>query len=348
MLSSIFDDAAERMRGKTVGLYAFLIAGNVAAWLAALIEFRDRPALLGLAFLAYSFGLRHAFDADHIAAIDNVTRKLMQEGRRPLAAGFFFSLGHSTIVIGLAVVIALTTSALQDRFAAIKAFGGLIGTSVSSLFLFAIAAANILVLVQVYRAFQAVKTGGRVADADIDRLLSQRGFLGRLFRPAFRLIGRSWHMYPLGVLFGLGFDTATEVGLLGISAAQASQGLSIWSILLFPALFTAGMSLLDTTDSTLMVGAYGWAFVRPIRKLYYNMTVTFVSVVAALVIGGIEALGLIGGNFALQGPFWRFVDMLNDNLGWLGYGIVGFFIASWLVSFLVYRAKGYDRLEVAP
>jgi high-affinity nickel-transport protein len=244
----------------------------------------------------------------------------------------------------LALAIALTTTALQDRFDSFKDIGGAIGTTVSALFLFVIAAANILVLVQVYRTFQSVKNGASFAEGDVDRLLSQRGLLGRIFRPAFRLIERSWHMYPLGILFGLGFDTATEVGLLGISATQASQGLSLWSILIFPALFTAGMSLMDTADSTIMVGAYGWAFVRPIRKLYYNMTITFVSVVAALVIGGVEALGLIGDKLALQGPFWSFIAGVSDNLGLLGYGIVGFFIASWIVSFLVYKVKGYDHI----
>ena len=347
MLSFIFDDAADRARGKAIGLYVLLLVGNLAAWGWALTEFHDRPVLLGLAFLAYSFGLRHAFDADHIAAIDNVTRKLMQDGHRPIAAGFFFSLGHSTVVVALAVVIALTTTALEGQFGVLKDIGGLIGTSVSSLFLFVIAAANILVLVQVYKMFQAVKKGGRVSEEDVDLMLSQRGLLGRIFRPAFRLIGRSWHMYPLGLLFGLGFDTATEVGLLGISATQASQSLSIWSILVFPALFTAGMSLLDTTDSTVMVGAYGWAFVKPIRKLYYNFTVTLMSVVAALVVGGIEALGLLGGKLALRGPFWRFIGTLSDNLGLVGYGIVGFFVASWIASFLIYKVKGYDRLEAS-
>jgi high-affinity nickel-transport protein len=347
MFPHIFDDTAEHMRGKIGGMYLLLIAGNFAAWLWALAEFHDRPLLLGTAFLAYSFGLRHAFDADHIAAIDNVTRKLMQEGRRPIAAGFFFSLGHSTIVVGLSVAIALTTSVLQSRFDAFKSIGGMIGTSVSALFLFAIAAANIVVLVQVYKAFRTVKEGGRLVEDDVDLLLSQRGFLGRIFRSLFTLIERSWQMYPLGVLFGLGFDTATEVGLLGISATQASQGLSIWSIMVFPALFTAGMSLMDTTDSTLMVGAYGWAFLKPIRKLYYNLTITFVSVVAALVIGGIEALGLIGDKFGLEGPFWAFIGSLADNFGMLGYAIVAFFILSWLLSFLIYKAKGYDGIEVA-
>ena len=347
MFSHLFDDTAERTPTKMIGIYALLIAGNVGAWLWALLEFHDRPLLLGTAFLAYSFGLRHAFDADHIAAIDNVTRKLMQEGRRPLATGFFFSLGHSTVVVALVVAIALATTALQGHFGALKGIGGMIGTSVSALFLFAIAAANILVLVQVYRAFKTAKRGGRLVEADVDDILANRGFLGRLFRPAFPLIERSWHMYPLGVLFGLGFDTATEVGLLGVSAAQAAHGLSLWSILVFPALFTAAMSLMDTTDSTLMVGAYGWAFVKPMRKLYYNMTITFVSVVAALIVGGVEALGLIGDKLGLAGSFWDFIALLSGNFGFFGYGIVAFFIASWLISFAIYKAKGYDRIEVA-
>jgi len=346
-VTQLFSDSAERMRSKVVGIYAFLIAANIGAWAWALIVFRDRPVLLGLAFLAYSFGLRHAFDADHIAAIDNVTRKLMQEGKRPVTVGFFFSLGHSTIVVALAVAIALTTVTLQGHFEALKDIGGVIGTSVSALFLFAIAAANILVLKEVYQAFKRAKSGEYFDEADINDILSKRGLLGRLMYPAFTLIERSWHMYPLGILFGLGFDTATEVGLLGISATQAAQSMSIWSILVFPALFTAGMSLMDTTDSMIMVGAYGWAFVKPIRKLYYNMTVTFVSVVAAVVVGGIEALGLIGDKLGLQGPLWQTIATLNDNFGLVGYWIVAFFVASWLVSYAVYRIKNYDHVESA-
>ena len=346
MLRQILDDDVHHTGRKTAGIYAFLITGNIGAWLWALIEFGDRPLLLAAAFLAYGLGLRHAFDADHIAAIDNVTRKLMQERRRPLAVGLFFSLGHSTIVVGLVVAIALTTTALQDRFDTLKAIGGTIGTSISALFLFAIAAANMVVLAQVYRAFQTARRDGVLAEDEIDLLLAKRGFLGRLLRPAFAVITRSWHMYPLGMLFGLGFDTATEVGLLAISAAQAAQSTSIASILVFPALFTAGMSLMDTTDSVLMVRAYGWAFVKPIRKLYYNMTITFVSVMTALVVGGIEALGLIGDKLGLQGPFWTFVGLRDGNFWFLGYGIVALFVGSWLVSTLLYRARGYDRLRV--
>ena len=201
-------------------------------------------------------------------------------------------------------------------------------------------------LAQVWRSFQRVKRGGRYVDADLDGLLAQRGLLGRLFRPLFRLIGASWHMYPLGFLFGLGFDTATEIGLLGISAAEASKGLSTWSILVFPALFTAGMSLVDTTDSVLMLGAYGWAFMKPLRKLYYNMTITLVSVVAAVIVGGIEALGLIADRLSLEGGFWRAVGALNDNFGSLGFLIIGVFVASWAVSALIYRWRRYDEIEV--
>jgi high-affinity nickel-transport protein len=347
MRLTMFNDKADHMRNKIYAIYAVLIVANLAAWAWALIAFHDHPVLLGTAFLAYSFGLRHAFDADHIAAIDNVTRKLMQEGKRPVSIGFFFSLGHSVMVVVLTVALVLMTAALQARFAAYKDVGSIVGTSVSALFLFAIAAANIVVLLQVYRAFRSVKQGGRLAADDIDQILLGRGLLGRIFRPVFRVIGRSWHMFGLGILFGLGFDTATEVGLLGISATQATQGMSLWSILVFPALFAAGMSLMDTTDSILMVGAYGWAFVKPIRKLYYNMTITFVSVVAALAVGGIEAFALIGDKFGLEGGFWAFTGALSDNFGFLGYGIVAFFVLSWLVSFIFYKVKGYDRLEVS-
>ena len=253
-LANLFNDSRENIRGKVIAVYALLLVFNAAAWLWAIVAFHNYPVLLGTAALAYSFGVRHAFDADHIAAIDNVTRKLMQEGRRPVGVGLFFSLGHSTIVVALTVAIAVATTELQGRFDAFKSFGGIVGTLVSALFLFAIAIANIIVLASVWRTFQTVKSGGRFVEEDLDLMLANRGLLGCLFRRFFRLIERSWQMYPLGVLFGLGFDTATEVGLLGISATQASQGLSIWSILVFPALFTAGMTLLDTTDSILMLG----------------------------------------------------------------------------------------------
>ena len=348
-LSGIFSDSSSNIRGKILGIYALLIAANVAAWLWALATFRSFPILLGTAVLAYTFGLRHAFDADHIAAIDNVTRKLMQEGKRPVAVGLFFSLGHSTIVVGLSIAIAITTAALQSQFDMLKSIGGVIGTLVSALFLFIIAIANIFVLISVYRAFLTVKNGGRLLEQDLDLMLANRGFLSRIFKRLFRIIERSWHMYPLGLLFGLGFDTATEVGLLGISATQAAQGLSVWSILVFPALFTAGMTLMDTTDSILMLGAYGWAFIKPIRKLYYNLTITAVSVVIAVIIGGLEALNLIGDQLGLtdDGGFWGIIGTLSDNFGILGYLIVGIFVAAWLLSYAIYRFNRYDDIEVS-
>jgi high-affinity nickel-transport protein len=346
--SNLLDDKGDNLTGKVIGIYVLLFAANIAAWLWAITAFHNYPVLLGTATLAYSFGLRHAFDADHIAAIDNVTRKLMQEGRRPVAVGLFFSLGHSTIVVALTIAIAITATALQDRFDAFKSFGGVVGTLVSALFLFGIAIANILVLISIWRTFQTVKSGGRFVEDDLDLALANRGLLGRLFRRLFHLIDRSWQMFPLGVLFGLGFDTATEVGVLGISATQASQGLSIWSILVFPALFTAGMTLIDATDSILMLGAYGWAFIKPIRKLYYNMTITAASVIVAVLVGGLETLNLIGDQLGLtdRGGFWGAVGAINDNFGMLGYLIVGVFVVAWALSALVYRWKGYDEAIV--
>jgi nickel/cobalt transporter (NiCoT) family protein len=348
-LSDLFNDRSENVRSKVVGIYILLVFVNIGAWIWAIAVFRSFPVLLGTAALAYSFGLRHAFDADHIAAIDNVTRKLMQEGRRPVGVGLFFSLGHSTIVVALSIALAITATALQNRFDAFKTVGGIVGTTVSALFLFAIAVANALVLISIYRSFRTVRNGGRFVEEDLNLMLAKRGLLGRLFRRLFRVIERSWQMYPLGVLFGLGFDTATEVGLLGISATQASRGLPIWSILVFPVLFTAGMTLIDTTDSILMLGAYGWAFVKPIRKLYYNLTITAVSVIVAVVVGGLETLNLIGDQLGLTdaGGFWGAVGSLNDNFGVLGYLIVGIFITAWLVSYVVYRVNRYEEIEVS-
>lgn len=349
MLSSfshVLNDSSRNVRRKVISLYAFLITVNILIWVLALITFYQYPLLLGTAVLAYSFGLRHAVDADHIAAIDNVTRKLMQENKRPVAVGFFFSLGHSTIVVAASIAIALTATTIQNEFPEFQKIGGLIGTSVSALFLLLIAAINIVVLWDVFKTFQSVKRGGYYDEQSLDEFLNQRGLLGRFFRPLFRLIDSSWKMYPLGVLFGLGFDTATEVGLLGISATQAAKGLPISSILLFPALFTAGMSLIDTTDGILMLGAYGWAYVKPIRKLYYNMTITLVSVLVAVIIGGIEALSIVSDQLELKGGFWDFIGNLSDNFGTIGYLIIGIFILSWLLSTIIYNVKKYDDIEV--
>jgi high-affinity nickel-transport protein len=341
----IFAQPSAPLRGRLIGIYGVLILGNIAAWLWAFLVFRDQPLLLGTALLAYGFGLRHAVDADHIAAIDNVTRKLMQEGQRPVAVGFFFALGHSAVVILAAAAIAATTSAMEGRFEAFKGVGGVISTSVSSLFLFVIAAMNLLIVRAVWQTFRHVRRGGAYDDADFDLLLNKRGLLARIFRPVFRLISRSWHMLPLGFLFGLGFDTATEVALLGISGTAAAKGVSIGSIMVFPALFAAGMSLIDTTDGVLMLRAYDWAFINPIRKLYYNLVITAVSVVVAVVIGGIEALGLFADQFGFTGWFWDGVGALNDNFNALGFAVIGIFVVAWAVSVIVYRYNGLGKLE---
>jgi len=345
-LLGIFNDSPDHLRSKVIGIYVLLFLFNIGAWVWATIAFRHYPVLLGTSLLAYSFGLRHAVDADHIAAIDNVTRKLMQEGKRPISVGFLFSLGHSTIVVLGSIAIAATAMALQHRMDATRAIGGVIGTLVSTFFLFAIAIANLMVLRSIYKAFVRVRGGGQYVEEDFDLLLADRGFLSRLFRPMFNLITRSWHMYPLGFLFGLGFDTATEIGLLGISAAEASKGLSVSAILVFPTLFAAGMSLIDTTDNILMLGAYGWAFVKPVRKLYYNLTITTVSVLVAVVVGGIEALGLMVDQLHLKGFFWNQVQMLNENFGLLGYAVVGLFALSWIVSLVIYKWQKLDEIEV--
>ena len=344
LIKYLIDRRLRSLRFSIVSIYALLLIINVAVWVWAVAIFRHQPVFLGTALLAYGFGLRHAVDADHIAAIDNVTRKLMQEGKRPVTVGFFFAMGHSAVVIIAAGAIALTAAALH--FDQEKSVGGIISTSVSALFLFAIAAMNLLIFFSVWKTFRHVKRGGGFVEEDFDLLLNKRGFAARLFRPLFGLIRKSWHMFPLGFLFGLGFDTATEVALLGISATQAAKGVSIWSIMVFPALFAAGMSLIDTTDGILMLGAYDWAYLKPIRKLFYNMTITLVSVVIAILIGGIEALGLIMHQLKLSGSFWDAVGSLNNNFNNLGFIIIAVFIIAWIASVFIYRYKDYDSLEI--
>ncbi len=336
------------VRGRIIGMYVFLAAANIALWVVALVTFHHYPVLLGTCLLAYSFGLRHSVDADHIAAIDNVTRKLMQQGQRPVGVGFFFSLGHSTIVFGLSAAVAGTALAVKDKFDELSNWGNIFGTLISAFFLLAIAVMNLLILKSIISTFQRVKAGGVYSDEDLNLLLAKRGFFGRLFRGLFKIVDHSWQMYPVGFLFGLGFDTATEVGLLGISAAAASKGLPIWSIIVFPALFTAGMALIDTTDSILMLGAYGWAFMKPMRKLFYNITITAVSVLVAVIVGGIETLGLIQGEYNLSGWFWDPVAAVSGDtiFGILGYTIIGIFVVAWIISVAIYKLKRYDEIEV--
>jgi high-affinity nickel-transport protein len=346
-IKRLFDRPPSDLRARLMLVYAALFALNVGAWLWALIGFRDHPAMLGVALLVYGLGLRHAVDADHIAAIDNVTRKLMQTGQRPVAVGFFFALGHSTVVVIACAGVAIAAS-LLGSFESFQEIGGLIGTLVSAFFLFAIAAMNIVILAALYRTWRKVRAGAAYEEQDLDLLLNNRGLLTRFFRPVFRLVTKSWHMFPLGFLFGLGFDTATEVAVFGVAAAQAAKGISLEAILVFPVLFAAGMSLVDTTDGVMMLGAYEWAFVKPLRKLHYNMTITIVSIAVAVLIGGIEVLGLIGDKFALSGNFWSTIGTLNDNFNTIGFIIIGIFIAAWAISFAIWKAKGLDKNDGTP
>ena len=343
-LSSLLNDNPDNLRSKIICQYGLLLAFNLGAWIWAIKEFHHSPLLLGTAVLAYSLGLRHAVDADHIAAIDNVTRKLMQDGKRPVAVGLMFSLGHSTIVLVGSAFIAQTALLTNRWFSAIRSWGSLVGPLISAFFLFAIAIVNITVLCTVYQEFRRVRRGEAGEIQDVDFILCSGGLLARVIRPLFAMIDRSWQMYPLGILFGLGFDTATEVAVLSISAVEGSKGMSLWAVLIFPALFAAGMALVDATDNTLMLGAYGWAFVKPVRKLYYNLTITSASVVVAFIIGGIEILGLAGEHFHLRSKFWKFVVEINSNFGELGYLVVAVFILSWIVSVVVYKWRGFDSL----
>lgn len=326
-----------------VANFSALIIGNIAIWVWTLQVFGGRPELLGTALLAYVFGLRHAFDPDHIAAIDNVVRKLMQDRKPATLTGFYFALGHSSIV--MLASIAVSGTALSVPIDALGDFS-LIRTSVSAFFLFAIGLANYFILRSIWAAFSGVNRGDRLTDEHLESLLSTQGPLNRVFRPLFRLVTRSWHMFPVGFIFGLGFDTATEIGLFGISATEAAQGTSFWMILLFPLLFAAGMTLMDTADSALMSGAYGWAFAKPARKLWYNLTLTSISVVVAMFIGTVEVLGLVGEKLGLENGLWRIVRSLNAHMDNLGYVIVSIFIASWICSALLYRFKGYDNLRL--
>jgi high-affinity nickel-transport protein len=330
--------------GRIAAVYDLLIAVNIAAWVWAWCTFRGNAALLGTAFVAFTLGLRHAADADHIAAIDNVTRKLMQDGHRPLSVGFYFALGHSTVVLIASLAIFLTTTAIETHLSQFKEIGAIFGTLVSALFMVGIALMNLLILIGTYKRFRQARNGGTFPEQNLDLLVAGGGVMTRLFRPVFRMLSRSWHIYPVGFLFGLGFDTATEVALFGISAAAAAKGLSICAMMIFPVLFAAGMVLADTTDGILMVGAYGWAFVKPIRKLYYNMTITFVSVVVAFFVGGVEALGLLKDKLNLSGGFWDLVGNLNDNFGGLGFIIISVFVLTWAGSMIVYRLMRYDQV----
>src|SRR5215831_9684811 len=295
------------------------------------------PMLLGLAGLAYAFGLRHAFDADHIAAIDNTTRRLMNEDKRPLGVGLYFSLGHSSVVFLMTLGLSVATNTLAAEIPRLHEIGQYVGTTISGLFLYLIGVLNLIVMVDVYRVFRRMRQG----DYDVaaaESVLLERGFVTRWFSGLFRLVTRPRHMYFVGFLFGLGFDTATEIGLLTMAGLATSQALPIGAVLTLPIVFAAGMSLMDTADGLLMCGAYGWALEHPVRKVYYNLAVTGLSVVVALAVGTIELLTIAAGRFTtLQGAFWDAIRHWNSQT--TGYAVVGLFILSWLVSVIVWRGS---------
>lgn len=332
-----------RQRARTLVTFSLLIAANITIWIWTLQVLGNRPELLGTALLAYVFGLRHAFDPDHIAAIDNVVRRLMQERKPSHLVGFYFALGHSTIV--MLASIAISGTALSVDIGALGDFN-LIRTLVSAFFLLTIGLANYFILRSLWKTFSRVNRGETITIEQFEALPLSQGALSRLFRPLFSIVSHSWHMFPVGFMFGLGFDTATEIGLFGISATQAAQGTSFWTILLFPLLFAAGMTLMDTADSVLMTSAYGWAFVKPIRKLWYNLTLTAVSVIVAVFIGGLEVLGLLSEKLSLDSGAWSVVRNLNAHMDALGYVVVAIFIASWICSALLYHFRRYDELSV--
>jgi high-affinity nickel-transport protein len=316
-------DRAEWLRLSGFGGAVALL--HVAGWGLFAWYSHTNPALAGLGTLAYTFGLRHAFDADHIAAIDNTTRKFLQEGKRPLGVGFFFSLGHSTIVFSLATGLAVAAATVKSRIPTFRDWGGYVGASVSGTFLWVIGVLNLLVLIDIVRIFREMRRG-RYDEAELEERLLERGLMNRLFvgRLA-RRIHSSWQMYPLGVLFGLGFDTATEVGLLALAAGVATDHVPFLAILSLPLLFGAGMSLMDTADGAFMSHAYGWAFSNPVRKVYYNITVTSLSVLVALVVGSVELIQVTTGRLETL------------DLGVLGYGIVGLFLLTWAVSLTIWK-----------
>jgi high-affinity nickel-transport protein len=298
---------------------------------------------VGTGILAYTLGMRHAFDADHIAAIDNTTRKLVNEDKRPLSVGFFFSLGHSSVVFVLAVVlnfgIRSLDSAVSNNSSSLHRTTGIIGTSVSGTFLYLIAALNVVVLLSIVKVFREMRQG-TYDDEELERQLNSRGLMNRFFGPLARRIDTPWKMYPIGILFGLGFDTATEVALLVLAGSAVVGGLPFYAILSLPILFAAGMSLFDTMDGCFMNFAYDWAFSKPVRKVYYNLTITGLSVFVAFFIGTIEILGLVGQEENLGGSFWNFFQTFNLNTA--GFFIVGVFVVTWVVALLIWR---FGRIE---
>ena len=330
-------------------LYVAILGATIAAFFGA---YRFLPAhysgevaggtliFTGLAITAYILGVRHGFDVDHIAAIDNTTRKLLNDGKRPLTVGTWFSLGHSTIVCGMIVALVLAVDFISRTYNTFASVGAVLGTVISGGFLFLIGLVNLVIVVEVYRIFRGLRD--RTLDQRaLDEQMNKRGFMYRYFGRLFRVITEPWQIYPVGVLFGLGFDTATEVLLIGLAVGATYSGIPLWAVLFLPALFTCGMVLSDTTDGISMRYAYGWAFSHPIRKVFYNLTLTVISVLVAFVIGGVELLQVLSAELGWGGPFWAAIRGLDFET--LGFVVVGLFLGCWAIAIAVYRWKGYER-----
>jgi high-affinity nickel-transport protein len=358
MATALTENAPERTRWQRIstsmtprewtrlgGMAAFVTLLHVVGWFTLIaivapqhLSLGTKSFGIGIGITAYTLGMRHAFDADHIAAIDNTTRKLMHGGKRPLAVGFWFSLGHSTIVFALTFLLSLGVKALagpvEDDNSQLHQVTGFVGTTVSGTFLYIIAAINIVILVGIWKVFRAMRSG-EFDEAALEEQLNNRGFMNRILGRVMKSIRSPWQMYPVGVLFGLGFDTATEVALLVLAGTGAASGLPWYAILCLPILFAAGMSLLDTIDGSFMNFAYGWAFSKPVRKVYYNLTITGLSVAVAFIIGTVEILGLLAQQLNLSGSFWDWVRGLDLNT--LGFVIVGLFFATWIIALVVWK-----------
>ena len=333
-------------KSRMIALYVAVLSVTLVGFYAAYLIGLRWTALAGLGLVAYILGLRHGFDADHIAAIDNTTRKLLQEKKRPLTVGTWFSLGHSTIVAGLIVALVFLTDFIKSHIAAFQNVGNLFGTAVSGGFLFLIGFVNLLIVAEVYRMFREARDG-RMDEARYESQMNQRGLLYRFFYRFFRAVREPWQIYPIGVLFGLGFDTATEVALIAISVGAGVSGVvPVWTILVLPLLFTCGMVLSDTSDGFAMRFAYGWAFNHPIRKIFYNLTLTVISVLVAFAVGGLELLQVLALELGLTGPVWGPLAAISFET--IGFGIVILFVGAWIVALVIYRWKGYEHRTVPP
>ncbi|MCI4358590.1 MAG: HoxN/HupN/NixA family nickel/cobalt transporter [Thermoplasmata archaeon] len=347
-------------RWEVASIYAGILVATLLGFAAIFVVGRTYGILIGLGVLAYTLGLRHGVDADHICAIDTTTRKLLQQGKRPHTVGTWFSLGHSTIVMAMLVAFVVAARWVISNFPSFESGGKIVGTAVSGGFLYVIAFINLLIFLEIYSIFRRLRSGALDHRA-LEEQLDRRGFMNRYFNFLFRLVNEPWQIYPIGVLFGLGFDTATEVTLIAITVTvgTAATAFPLWMILVLPFMFTCGMVLTDTSDGIGMRFAYGWAFLKPIRKVYYNLTMTVISVLVAFVVGTIEILGVVASELGLSGGpfgFWKYMNWLNagvgpgslDVWGYVGIGIVALFVGCWLVAMAIYRWKRYEEIGFGP